>query len=156
MKIVVEYVGKQERDIGIVSPYSAQVELLIGLGLGKKYEVKTIDSFQGREKNVVIFSGVRASFVSKHMYVNRRRTIGFVADMRRVNVSLSRAKDVCIVVGDLNRLASNSTWRKIIVDAIEKGQAYQMHCNKDYFKGFMKDLNKHRFVLQERKGEEEE
>jgi senataxin len=42
---------------------------------------------------------------------NRKKTIGFVSDMRRINVSLSRAKSTCIIVGDLKRLCLNKTWK---------------------------------------------
>jgi senataxin len=45
------------------------------------------------------------------MGINKKKTIGFVSDMRRINVSLSRAKDYCIIVGDLKRLCINKIWK---------------------------------------------
>ena len=62
----------------------------------------------------MVFSAVRAEKAGKDNKPNPRRTIGFVADGRRLNVALSRAKEVCIVVGDLNRLQTNKTWKGII------------------------------------------
>jgi senataxin len=55
---------------------------------------------------------------------NRKRTIGFVSDMRRINVSLSRAKDYCIIVGDLKRLCLNKIWKEIIFEAMDSDQVY--------------------------------
>jgi len=46
--------------------------------------------------------------MGKLLKENRKKTIGFVSDMRRINVSLSRAKDICIIVGDMKRLSSLS------------------------------------------------
>lgn len=57
---------------------------------------------------------------------NRKRTIGFVSDMRRINVSLSRAKENCIIVGDLKRLSLNKVWKDIIIDAISDEQVYEV------------------------------
>jgi superfamily I DNA and/or RNA helicase len=53
------------KDVGIVSPYSQQVSCILELALNKKeFETKTIDSFQGREKDVIILSTVRSRFYS--------------------------------------------------------------------------------------------
>lgn len=57
---------------------------------------------------------MRSRYISKKMNFNRKRTIGFVSDMRRINVSLSRAKNACIIVGDLKRLCLNNKWKNII------------------------------------------
>ena len=66
--------------------------------------------------------------------------------MRRVNVSLSRAKHTCIVVGDLRRLAINKTWKAIIEDAIDKDQAYDVKdINKDTLANIFK--NKKKYLL---------
>lgn len=96
------------------------------IGKNKKCEVKTIDSFQGREKDVIIFSAVRSRYImrNKKLEENRRKTIGFVSDFRRINVSLSRAKNLCIIFGDVKRLSINSTWRNIIKDAVANNQVF--------------------------------
>ena len=61
------------------------------------------------------------------MSLNKRKTIGFVGDMRRINVSLSRAKDYCIIVGDLKILCLNKVWKEIIFDAMENEQVYKVN-----------------------------
>jgi superfamily I DNA and/or RNA helicase len=101
VKLLVNWLSKKYNDIGVLSPYSAQIKWFNTHKLNPKAEAKTIDSFQGREKEVIIFSAVRASRSGSDKAPNKRRTIGFVGDGRRLNVALSRAREVCIVVGDL-------------------------------------------------------
>jgi superfamily I DNA and/or RNA helicase len=115
VKILVNWLSKNYKDIGVLSPYSAQVKWLNNSKV--KAEVKTIDSFQGREKEVIVFSAVRASKAGHDKKNNPKRTIGFVADGRRLNVALSRAREICVVVGDLERLQLNKTWKSIITQA---------------------------------------
>ena len=85
--------------VGVISVYSAQVRQLhntIRPNNGTRWrrlkiEIATVDSFQGRECDVVIYSTVRS---------NPGRQIGFQKDYRRINVALSRARDVLVIVGD--------------------------------------------------------
>jgi len=101
--------------IGIVTPYAAQVKLIRSLlrsrgvrtGIDKEtgeagIEVSSVDGYQGREKELMIVSTVRA---------NNLNTIGFVADARRCNVTLTRARRGVIVVGHMSTLARDRrTW----------------------------------------------
>lgn len=97
--------------LGVISPYKQQVALLkrnlsYGTLSDEWLEVGTVDSFQGREKDVIVVSTVRSSASSG---------IGFVADMRRLNVSITRAKRALWIVGDSQRLSSGSTeWRDLV------------------------------------------
>ena len=85
--------------VGVISGYSAQVEQLTTLidpDNGSRWrnlniEIATVDSFQGRECDVVVYSTVRS---------NSYRRIGFLKDYRRINVALSRARDRLVIVGD--------------------------------------------------------
>eukprot|EP00984_Skeletonema_dohrnii_P025585 scaffold14759_cov173-Skeletonema_dohrnii-CCMP3373.AAC.1 len=93
--------------VGIVTPYSAQVALIKTLmarddefrSLAQPFpheiEVKSVDAYQGRERDLIIFSAVRS---------NRHGRVGFLADWRRMNVALTRAKNGLVVVGDADTL----------------------------------------------------
>lgn len=87
--------------IGIVTPYNGQVQciqlLLAQDAALKDVEVKSVDGYQGRERDVIIVSTVRS---------NRRHRIGFLQDWRRMNVAFTRAKSALIVVSDIETLAT--------------------------------------------------
>lgn len=101
--------------IGIITPYKSQLREL-KLRFGKKYgttiletvEFNTTDAFQGRESEVIIFSCVRAS-ISKG--------IGFLDDIRRMNVGITRAKCSLWVLGNSQSLMKGEFWAKLIQDA---------------------------------------
>ena len=86
----------KETSLAIITPYSGQRELLRNRLKGSVHygSVYTIDAIQGMEFDIVIFSFVR-SFSTKH-----NKSVGFLDDMRRLNVSLSRAKKKLILVGN--------------------------------------------------------
>jgi len=90
-------------DIGVISPYSGQVRLIQGMLDGQidGLEVKSIDGYQGREKEVIVLSTVRANDSGK---------VGFLSNYRRLNVALTRAKRGLIVIGDDRTLRNDSTW----------------------------------------------
>ncbi|MDO5824954.1 MAG: IGHMBP2 family helicase [Methanosphaera sp.] len=94
--------GISKDDIGIISPYADQVKLI-----SEKIdvEVKSVDGFQGREKQIIIISCVRS---------NDNGEIGFLNDLRRLNVAITRAKRKLIIVGNQNTLNYNRTYRKLI------------------------------------------
>ena len=93
--------------LGVISGYSAQVEHLTtrinpednSRWRSLDIEIATVDSFQGRECDVVLYSTVRS---------NRDRRIGFLKDYRRINVALSRARDRLVIVGD-NMMMEHAT-----------------------------------------------
>jgi len=74
---------------------------------------------------------VRAQWAGNEKRENKKRTIGFVGDGRRLNVALSRARKVCVVVGDLERLQLNKIWKNIIQDAQQRGTAFKVICAEE-------------------------
>lgn len=77
----------------------------------KNLDINSVDGFQGRERDIVLFSAVRSSDC---------KTIGFVKDVHRLNVGLTRAKSSLIIVGNAMSLSTNLLWAKIILTARNK------------------------------------
>jgi len=98
--------SKEEKlEITVLTPYTKQVSALKSR-VPKDVQVFTIDSFQGRECDIVIFSTVRC---------NIERDIGFVEDERRLNVMWTRGKLALIIVGDRATLAEKSgLWERAL------------------------------------------
>lgn len=93
---------RMQRSVAVITPYQAQLALLQQHVLpdsaqwqALRLELATVDSIQGRDADVVLYSPVRS---------NPQRTIGFLRDRRRLNVALSRARELLLVVGDLDTL----------------------------------------------------
>ena len=108
--------------IGIITPYSGQVRALCDIFDSKKereqgqryagLEINSVDGYQGREKEVIIFSAVRS---------NPDGIVGFLSDRRRLNVAITRAKRGLIVLGDPQTLRFDPTWRSWLDWADERG-----------------------------------
>ena len=101
-------------NVGIISGYSAQVQMLRGRLNSKKQkwsrlevEIATVDAFQGRECDVILYSVARS---------NSQGQIGFLRDTRRLNVALSRARALLIIVGDAKRMnrVKNNPFIKVL------------------------------------------
>ena len=104
VKIANDYLnmGLNEDEIGIISPYADQVKIIQDK---TPVEVKTVDGFQGREKEIIIISTVRS---------NENGNIGFLKDLRRLNVAITRAKRKLIIIGNKNTLKHNPTYARLI------------------------------------------
>lgn len=100
-------------DFGLISPYKAQVQYLRNKIRGNSslrpfrslITVNTVDGFQGQERDVVFISLVRA---------NEDGQIGFLNDLRRMNVAITRARMKLVILGDATTLAKHSFYRKLI------------------------------------------
>lgn len=119
-----QYSGEQQKiDIGIISPYKEQIELLKEKLTGFDYSnypvselsVKTIDGFQGEECDVIYISLVRS---------NSNSEIGFLSDIRRMNVALTRAKKKLVVIMD-TATVGNHPFYKAFVEYCEKHDYYK-------------------------------
>ncbi len=99
-------------DVGLISPYKAQVQFLRQLlkkdSFFKPYRsaitVNTVDGFQGQERDVILISLVRA---------NEEGQIGFLNDLRRMNVAITRARMKLIILGDASTLTRHPFYRKL-------------------------------------------
>ncbi len=112
-----ERIGKQrlldERiDIGLISPYRAQVQYLRRLLMKREYfkpfrrqiSVNTVDGFQGQERDVIVISLVRS---------NDEGQIGFLRDLRRMNVAITRARMKVIILGNRKTLTRHPFYRQL-------------------------------------------
>jgi superfamily I DNA and/or RNA helicase len=112
-----ERIGKQritdERiDVGIISPYRAQVQLLRRLIMKKEFfkpyrrqiSVNTVDGFQGQERDVIVISLVRS---------NDEGQIGFLRDLRRMNVAMTRARMKLIIIGNRDTMTRHPFYRRL-------------------------------------------
>ena len=98
--LLVNTLGVKSSEIGIVTPYNGQLESLrekIG-AVYSDIDMKTVDGFQGGEKEVIILSLVRS---------NDSRTVGFLADKRRINVAVTRAKRHVAVICDTDTCSTD-------------------------------------------------
>jgi len=104
--------------VAVITPYSQQAALLkqsfhdaLGEDYEKMVEINTVDAFQGREANIVIFSAVRAGGVGGG--------IGFLSDIRRMNVALTRAKHFLFVIARCDSITVNPYWQDLVKHARE-------------------------------------
>lgn len=99
-------------DVGVISPYRAQVQLLRRLIRKKEFfkpyrgliSVNTVDGFQGQERDVIVISLVRA---------NADGQIGFLSDLRRMNVAITRARMKLMIMGDVPTMTRHPFYRKL-------------------------------------------
>ncbi|XP_058096737.1 uncharacterized ATP-dependent helicase C29A10.10c-like [Magnolia sinica] len=106
--------GGKKVSVGIITPYKLQLKCLqrefeevLNSEEGKEIYINTVDAFQGQERDVIIMSCVRAS----------NHGVGFVADIRRMNVALTRARRALWVMGNANALVQSEDWAALIADA---------------------------------------
>jgi ATP-dependent RNA/DNA helicase IGHMBP2 len=120
-EIVVKHVqalfekGLSPSEVAVITPYNAQVDLLRArLGAAHpELEIGSVDGFQGREKEAVVISLVRS---------NARGEVGFLADDRRTNVAITRARRHLAIVGDSATLSAHPFLRRLVQHCAEKGE----------------------------------
>ena len=104
-------------NIGIIAPYASQVsKMRAARDAGTQLdalEISTVDGFQGREKEIIIISCVRS---------NAKRSVGFVSDYRRMNVAVTRARALCIVVGDSETLEADTMLKSLVEHIEDRGE----------------------------------
>ncbi len=108
-------------DVGLISPYRGQVRLLRQLIKQNKFfkpvrsliSVNTVDGFQGQERDVIVISMVRS---------NEDGQVGFLRDLRRMNVAITRARMKLIIIGDADTLCKHPFYRKLkrYIDSLDE------------------------------------
>lgn len=119
-KVSKERVLEENIDFGLISPYKAQVQYIRGLikrnaffkPFRKLITVHTVDGFQGQERDVILISLVRA---------NENGQIGFLGDLRRMNVAITRARMKLIILGDSSTLTKHAFYRELYKYITKKG-----------------------------------
>jgi superfamily I DNA and/or RNA helicase len=120
LKVLSEYIEKIGRqrfiderfDVGIISPYKVQTQYLRSLVKRNKFfkpfrsliTINTVDGFQGQERDIMLISLVRS---------NENGQIGFLSDLRRMNVAITRARMKLIIIGDVATLSHHPFYRKL-------------------------------------------
>lgn len=108
-------------ELGIIAPYSAQVGLLRELRAASedtrmaRVEIATVDGFQGREKDCVVLSATRS---------NEKGDVGFLADARRMNVAVTRARMHCVLVCDTDTVGRHDAFLRRLVAHFEARGEY--------------------------------
>ena len=104
--------GIGEDDIAVVTPYNGQVEVLKAMLREKhpRIEIRSVDGFQGNEKEAIVISLVRS---------NLKKQVGFLSDNRRLNVAVTRARRHCCVVCDVDCVSGGDPFVKSLCDFIE-------------------------------------
>lgn len=117
LPIMLEGDNVNPEDIAIIAPYKSQVSLIkkviekAGNSMLEKIEVSTLDSFQGMEFDIIIFSFTRSAAPNQE-----KKKVGFLDDARRLNVAFSRAKKKLILVGNAKTLTQKSSHYDRIFD----------------------------------------
>ncbi|MCQ2130465.1 MAG: AAA domain-containing protein [Bacteroidales bacterium] len=117
MKVGRNRVLEDHVDVGIISPYKAQVHYLRQRVKSDPFfkpfrhliTVNTVDGFQGQERDIIIISLVRA---------NENGEIGFLRDLRRMNVAMTRARMKLIILGDASTLTRHPFYRKLYASIV--------------------------------------
>lgn len=106
--------------VGVITPYKSQRNYIkdtfvkvLGKKIADEVKITTVDSFQGKQCDVIILSCVRAS--------SRSSGVGFVADIRRMNVAITRAKKALWILGNVRTLKCSPSWAALIEDAEKRG-----------------------------------
>ena len=118
-KIGKERILDERLDVGVISPYRAQVQYLRRLFKKREFfkpyrsliSVNTVDGFQGQERDIILISLVRA---------NDEGQIGFLRDLRRMNVAITRARMKLIILGDASTMTRHPFYKKLYeyIDAL--------------------------------------
>ena len=117
-----EKIDEYKLRIGLIAPYKAQIQLLRDMieeeelsGLKAQIDINTVDAFQGQERDVIVISLTRSNFNGE---------IGFLKEVRRLNVAMTRAKSKLVIFGDSATLSNHPFFAELI-DYLQNTGGYQ-------------------------------
>lgn len=153
-----DFIAELKDMTGVITPYKQQVRevkrSLSGLiaSLGKScspstapretIEVNTVDAFQGREKDIIIFNCVRSNENTHSL----QAALGFLVDERRLNVAITRPKHFLMIIGDSRTLCRSKVWRALVEECM-RGEAMEGPKRARYFRISDKSHYAHRNTL---------
>lgn len=119
----------EKSSVAVITPYSQQTTILKRVfenengpkNYSSKVEINTVDAFQGREADIVIFSCVRAS---------GSKGVGFLSDVRRMNVALTRAKHFLFVICRCESVVVNPYWKQLVDHAKQINAVVKVPLNR--------------------------
>ena len=119
--------------VAVITPYAQQAALLRRIfSQENNVEVHTVDSFQGKESDIIIFSAVRAS---------GSRGVGFLSDVRRMNVALTRAKHFLFIIARCDSIIVNPYWKDLVNNAREANAVIRVPVTGRNHNNFIKLCN---------------
>ncbi|WP_455632524.1 AAA domain-containing protein [Parabacteroides sp.] len=130
-KISKERVLEEHIDFGLISPYKAQVQYIRKLikqdaffkPLRRQITVHTVDGFQGQERDVILISLVRA---------NEDGKIGFLNDLRRMNVAITRARMKLMILGDASTLTRHAFYKELYKYIFQRGKIITINTKQEH------------------------
>ena len=130
-KISKERVLEENIDFGLISPYKAQVQYIRKLikqdaffkPLRRLITVHTVDGFQGQERDVILISLVRA---------NEDGKIGFLNDLRRMNVAITRARMKLMILGDASTLTRHAFYKELYNYISQRGKIITINTKQEH------------------------
>ncbi|EYC31735.1 hypothetical protein Y032_0003g1207 [Ancylostoma ceylanicum] len=112
---ILKSIGVPGREIAVISPYYAQVAIIREMLAGTDVTANTVDSFQGQEREVVVFSMVRH---------NEEKSIGFLQNEKRLNVAITRAKRQFVLIGSARMMSRDRHLRTLLRTIQKIGKVY--------------------------------
>ena len=129
--IVVDYIRQicdmkenkvQPKEIGVITPYRRQVQKIRSKLKKEGWEevmVGSTEEFQGQERRVIIVSTVRSS--PEYVNTDSQYRLGFLANPKRFNVAITRAKSLLVIIGNPHILSQDQDWRSLLDFSLSKG-----------------------------------
>ncbi|KHJ92812.1 hypothetical protein OESDEN_07289 [Oesophagostomum dentatum] len=123
---ILRSLGVPSNEIAVISPYYAQVAVLREMLGGTDVSANTVDSFQGQEREVVVFSMVRH---------NEEKSIGFLQNEKRLNVAITRSKRQFVLIGSAHMMKNNRHLRSLLRTIQSVGKVYGPGVLEEFEKG---------------------